>query len=146
MLRQICFDKSASKRHLLPKCFKYWFWLTDGVPSEPLHFAGWHVHRQLGAFRERRPDPLLSGVWLPEHHFDPEDYPGMNLYNCFFFVLDKWAGGLTDGRQLPPPMDISKFKLQLPALNGIGKTERKEDWIRRVAGLRLSFSTNETQQ
>lgn len=50
--------------------------LTDGVPSEPVHLAGGHVHRQLGAVRERGTDTLLAGIRLPEHYAHSEDHTG----------------------------------------------------------------------
>lgn len=56
------------------------FVLTDGVSAEPLHLPGGYVHRQLWAVGECRPDPLQSGVRLPEHYFDIENHSGTSNF------------------------------------------------------------------
>lgn len=61
---------------------------ADGFLAESFHIPGGHVHRQFGADRERRPDPLQPRIRFPEHDSHSQNHAGsFNLIWLFCLIL-----------------------------------------------------------
>lgn len=61
------------------------FFIAEGLPAEQIHIAGGHVHRQRGADRERRADPLQPRVRLSEHDPHSPHPRGTRVLSPLFF-------------------------------------------------------------